>query len=251
MFRGQDTQTFVNLDSDDNDFDFDINDNLVAGGDDEFIKIEIKMTLIGASSFPAVSLTSARIKHAPGSDMTSIKIWKSNDKSLGEYSLGQLLPFPATNTGSSISLWVEGINAHTVQKATKLFAETEGSGDNPVLCGTSSQVSITILGVAMTQWIGIGNGYTGNGLNDSNTLDTYVMIENGVVFPSHFRVFPESKFDSGISQPSTDVKNVAKFEVTLSTDPVESLSVYLRLIDADDPSSSVKIDYNDYNDFAE
>lgn len=236
-------QTFVNLDSDDNDFDFDINDNLVTGGDDEFIKLEIKLTLIGASSFPATSLSYASIKHWPGSNTSSIKIWKSNDKMSGEYILGDVLSFPSTNTTSSIFFWVEGISGHSMQKATQLFAETIDKS-NIILC-SSSRVSITILGVAATQWLGVENGYTGNGMNNSNTLDTHVMEEDGIILLPHVRIFPESKFDSGTSLPSPSIKDEGKFEVTLSTKPVEPLPIYLRLIDADDPSSSEKIDYND------
>jgi len=82
-------QTFVNLDSDDNDNTFDNTDNKVAfGGDDEFIRIEFLFDLVDLGTLPPptkpVKIT---VNNVPGTDVAAIKLWKSEDKSEGSFTL--------------------------------------------------------------------------------------------------------------------------------------------------------------------
>lgn len=231
-------QTFVNLDSDDNDAEFDNVDAEITGGDDEFIKLEITIEFIGAAGFPPpASSPLIRLKHASGSDAAAIRLWKSNDKRLGEYFPDE--PYELPNTGGNTHsgfLWVEGIAAHTEQRATRLYADYGGGS----ACA-SSELAITVIGVESISWQGIENGYTGDGKNNSPGLDMHIS-ENG--YPPHARVFPEAKF--GTVKPTDDAKDKVGLNVTLSVKPVENIPVYIRLFDADDPSNAyTTIDLND------
>jgi hypothetical protein len=236
-------QTFVNLDSDDNDNTFDNADNTVAGGDDEFIRIEFLFDFVNLGTLPPptepVEIT---VSNVLGTDATAINLWKSEDKSEGSFALGEKLTLLKTTSGTKYtkSLWIEGKIGHTVQRQSQIYATFEDGTGSSTTC-ESIKASITILGVKEIKWIGQTNGYTGgDGLNNSDDLDTH-SSQNG--YPSHVRVFPESKFINGA--PSDEVFDKVNILISLSVSPIEAIPVYIRLFDADDPSSDNKIDFND------
>jgi len=239
-------QTFVNLDSDDNDNTFDNTDNTVSGGDDEFIRIEFIIDFVNLGTLPPPTKpVEIIVSNVPGTDDAAIKLWKSEDKGEGSFTLGEKLTLSKTTpagTNYKKSLWIEGKLGHTSQRQSKIYAMFEDGTGSSTTC-ESNKASITILGVKEIKWIGQTNGYTGgDGLNNSNNLDTH-SSQNG--YPSHVRVFPESKFISGA--PSDEVFDKVNIQVSLSVSPIEAVPVYIRLFDADDPSSDDKIDFNDKN----
>ncbi len=102
---------------------------------------------------------------------------------------------------------------------------------NPACAGNF--VSITVVGVDMIEWIGVKNGYTGDGKNNSDTLD----IIGGSV-----RVFPENKEIGKTVKPKTKVH----LKITLSTVPPVAQPIFLKTFDIDDPETDITfIDPND------
>jgi len=236
-------QTFVNLDSDDNDNTFDNTDNTVDGGDDEFIRIEFLFDIVDLGTLPPptkpVKIT---VSNVPGTDVDAIKLWKSEDKNEGIFTLGEKLTLSKTTlagTNYTKSLWIEGRLGHTVQRQSQIYATFEDGTGSSTTC-ESIKASITILGVKEIKWIGQTNGYTGgDGLNNSDVLDLHTS-ENG--YPDHVRVFSESKFDG--EKPGSTWRYVI-LKVNLTVKPIEEIPLYLRLFDADDPSDDSNVDPND------
>lgn len=236
-------QTFVNLDSDDNDNTFDNVDNTVNGGDDEFIRIEFLFDFVDLGTLPPptkpVKIT---VSNVPGTDVSAIKFWKSEDKSEGSFTLGEKLTLLKTTSGTKYtkSLWIEGKIGHTMQRQSQIYGTFEDGTGSSTTC-ESVKASITILGVKEIKWLGQYNGYTGgNGLNNSDVLDLHTS-ENG--YPDHVRVFSESKFIDG--EPDAVKRNYVNLKVILSVKPIEEIPLYLRLFDADDPSDDLNLDPND------
>lgn len=243
-------QTMVNIDNDDCDAAFDNQDNLISGGDDEFVKIKISMSvdLPGFTSAPpgtAGRLTAIEYKAAlvlQSGSSVGLRFWLSNDKSAGVYQLGDEITL--TPVGSNLyegSIWVEGLEGHTVQRQSKFAARASQNGE-PVACGTEDVVALTVIGVKDIQWVGMENGYTGDGKNNNNTLDVVTNIPAKAQ-----RVFPESKISGTEDAPSTTpAKSTVRASIDLTVAPVEPLPLYLRTFDVDDPSDETKfIDPND------
>ncbi|MDX2282306.1 MAG: hypothetical protein NW218_22135 [Saprospiraceae bacterium] len=237
-------QTFVNLDSDDNDNTFDNTDNTVNGGDDEFIRIEFLFDIVDLGTLPPPTKpVEIIVSNVPGTDDAAIKLWKSEDKGEGSFTLGEKLTLSKTTpagTNYKKSLWIEGKLGHTSQRQSKIYAMFEDGTGSSTTC-ESNKASITILGVKEIKWVGQTNGYTGgDGLNNSDILDLHPS-ENG--YPDHVRVFAESKFFYGAPDPV--IRNSVQLKVSLSVKPIEEIPLYLSLFDADDPSDDSNIDPND------
>jgi hypothetical protein len=242
-------QSFVNLDNDDCDLDFDLDDTEVTGGDNEFIKLRILFSVQllqrpgktpkGANKGPGEY--KAALSLAYNTAVSGLRFWKSNDKMSGEYLLGNELVL--TEVSGSLNqyetyLWVEGTEGHTQQQQVKLFAHA--FEDSAPAC-MDKYVGITIIDIAGMEWVGVQNGFTGDGKNDSNTLDPCPHPANvGTV--SYQRIFPEKKAP-GASSP---VRSGAILRVRFSTAPVVSQMLYLRAFDVDDPSAETQfVDPND------
>lgn len=234
-------QSYVNLDNDDCDKDFDIDDVIIEGGDNEFIKMRVIMTILqynkpgsgGNNPDNGPSEYEAALDLAQGTAVSGLRFWKSNDKAAGEYFIGNPLVLTAVNGFPNMYetyIWAEGTEAHTIQQQVKLFARAYD--DLEPAC-TDKFVGITIVGIEKIEWVGKENGYTGDGKNNSNTLDEV----NGSV-----RVFPENK---GVD-PGTTPKKSVTLKVTFTVLPPVGQQFHLRSFDLDDPSSETRfVDPND------
>jgi hypothetical protein len=235
-------QSYVNLDNDDCDKDFDIDDIIIQGGDDEFIKMRVIMTIQqynkpgsgGNNPDNGPSEYEAALDLAQGTAVSGLRFWKSNDKAAGEYFIGNPLVLTAVNGFPNMYetyIWAEGTEAHTIQQQVKLFARAYD--DLEPAC-TDKFVGITIVGIEKVEWVGKQNGYTGDGKNNSNTLDPNPT--GGV------RVFPEGKEPIPSAIPKTSVG----LRITLSVSAPVEQQLFVRPFDIDDPSEeSVFVDPND------
>ena len=159
------SQTFVNLDNDDQDFLFDtmdvIDDTNVAGEDEmTLLKLKVKNTLLSGE----VTLTAT----AGGGD---IKVWDAANK-------GTEVPLPATFTVPTDfpdvegiyrvkKLWVEGRKPHSSQQGTTLeMALDQKASNNP------DEVALTVIGIKSPKWLGKANGFTA-GSNAHNICNFY------------------------------------------------------------------------------
>ena len=103
--------TFVNLDNDDNDSKFDhggaSTDDEVTGGDDELVKVKLKIK--------PFSLTEGEVKLLATDGAGNIAVWTNDNKAVASaYTLGTVLNVPGDFTvdGDSLvrTMWVEGIS---------------------------------------------------------------------------------------------------------------------------------------------
>lgn len=236
-------QTFVNLDNDDCDAHFDREDDIVQNGDNEFIKIHLFFTIKQLQRPGRGAETTAErgpgdyqaaLDLAGNTSISGVRLWKSADKSAGEYMTGDPLELTPTGlTDYEAWLWAEGTEAHTLQQQVQFLSRFY---EDPEPICTGDVVSITVVGVDKMEWIGVENGFTGDGKNNSNILDPNVMgnPDAGV------RVFPEKKSPDK-NAPSM---NSVKLEITMSVDPPASQSIYLRPFDLDDPTNTGESDPN-------
>lgn len=225
--------TFVNADNDDGDKVFDIDDNDVVNGDNDLMRIRLKLNPAGMTT------RSVTLRALSGGN--TVKIWKSNTKKAGEYILGT--PVDLTQPDGSffvLDLWVEGVKAHTRQRETILVLECAGAQASQ--CLQSDSVSITIIGLKELAWKGRNNGFDG-GTNQSNTLDTADPnfpgnLRNTDNSPLRsYRVFPDARIINPSVPSLTSQKDSVELCVVLSVAPTENFSLYLKAFDIDDPSS--------------
>ncbi|MBN8684986.1 MAG: hypothetical protein J0L99_20230 [Chitinophagales bacterium] len=238
----QGAQTMVNLDDDDGDLiqddgDTQVSSTIYKDKDNEFIKIKIATKLSPGTTLPA--FLEATINHLPGSNAASVKFWKSKDKAAGGYTPGDTLHLHPNSTGDFTGwVWVEGVSPHSQQKEVRFtvnYTDPAGTGS----C-VSAPVEITIIGIQQITWTGNGNGYTGDGRNNSNTLDVFSEPSS-----TSYRIFPESKMAAGAQMPESTTSDVANLEITLSTEQVQPFPIFIRLVDIDDPSGNFIVDPND------
>lgn len=241
-------QSYVNLDNDDCDQDFDIDDVIIEGGDNEFIKMRVIMTILqynkpgsgGNNPDNGPSEYEAALDLAQGTEVSGLRFWKSNDKAAGEYFIGNPLVLTAVNGFPNMYetyIWAEGTEAHTIQQQVKLFARAYD--DLEPAC-TDKFVTITIVGIEKIEWVGKENGYTkakepgkDPGINNSNTLDEV---------DGSFRVFPELKE----TVKGATVKTSVSVKITLSVAPPVKQDLFVRPFDIDDPSyDKTFVDPND------
>ncbi|MCP4121940.1 MAG: hypothetical protein GY751_09330, partial [Bacteroidetes bacterium] len=219
LYKG--SMTFVNLDNDDNDSVFDNKDSKVSGGDDEMVRLDLRLQ--------PPTLDDKNVKLTAISGGGDIRIWKSADKSKGQYNLGD--PFKLVRKGNFLAgeLWAEGIKAHTSQRQTVLRLKY------PPIPDIRDEVALTVIGVESIEWKGRKNGYSrvpGTNIRDctSDELD----INNG-----SRRVFPGARQGDPVSRDKVD------FDIKLTVKPPYDTKIYCRALDIDDPSSDPVIDPND------
>jgi hypothetical protein len=242
-------QSFVNFDNDDCDESYDHLDENVLWGDNEFIKlrIEISSDLIQRPGRDS-SLLGQRMNQefraaldlAAGTDVSGLRFWKTYDKSGGEYFIGEELILQAMGTSNNQFegfLWVEGTEGHTLQQQVKLYARA--FEDKEPAC-TDEYVSITMINFSNIEWIGVDNGFTANGVNDSETLTANPNPESpGTTLG--VRVFPEQK-----TPGSTVITSSVTLRVTFSAPLVRDELIYFNSFDLDDPSAETQfVDPND------
>ena len=217
--------TFVNLDNDDNDSKFDhggaSTDDEVTGGDDELVKVKLKLK-------PS-SLTQGRVRLLATAGAGNIAVWTNDNKAAASaYALGTALNVPGDFTveGDSLvkTMWVEGISAHTAQQGTKLKMEYTISGTT-----CEDEVALTVVGVDRITWKGKGNS-----LNDDDTLDADPNWPGGLT-PNGLRVFPGARAVSGLVEANPRDKVIA--EVMLTVEPPHQIKLYLESFDTDDPTA--------------
>ena len=218
--------TFVNLDNDDDDGLFDHGgsavDGVVDGGDDELIKINLK---VKSSSWATASV---RLIATAGA--TNVAVWTSSNKlASSAYALGTDLDlysdFGYESNGFIKTMWVEGISAHAVQQGTKLKMEC-AVGSN--VC--ADEASLTVVGVEQITWKGKGNS-----LSDGDTLDADANWPSGLS-PNSWRVFPDARAVGGTVEPNA--RDKVDVEVGLSVAPPSEIRLYLKSFDVDDPTAS-------------
>jgi hypothetical protein len=228
------SETWVNNDNNDKDGQFDINDNNVAGGDPDLIKLDLTIGPIGANK------GTATLDSMGGA--ANIKVWTSSSK-VTQYNLGAPLNVPADftagPTGLTKTLWIEGIEPSDVPQETLLKFTYD---QTPAL---SDQASVTVLGITSLDWLGRSNGFTAASTSmDNNTLDAdpnfpAKNIAGGV--PGSNRVFPDARAPN-----FSTARDKVDLQVSLNVEPVEPVKVYVKSFDEDDPSSNVApIDPND------
>ncbi len=212
--------TFVNLDNDDADNDFDHADSQVLGGDNELVKVSVRVEPV-LDKYRKISLSGG-----------GQKAWLSNDKAGGEYVFGDELDLREQGDALVGEIWVEGVTASSSPRSVRVSASIDDGADGTV----SDEVAITVVGIARVQWYGIGNG-----LNPSSPADEALDDDpNWNVTPGKTakRVFPGARAVNGIVEPLA--RDSVYCEVTLTTTVPEDISVYLRPIDVDDPSSDTQ-----------
>lgn len=233
---GKGSMTFVNVDNDDTDSALDQNDKTVAGGDDELVKLKLKVSKSGSGTdIKMVKLIATK----GGSD---IVLWKSADKSGGKYKLGSIIEC-ANDEGThwTATLWIEAIKASTVQQGVGLKLICN---NNPA-CSVEDNVDLTILGVSGLSWTGMGNGFAPPTTFTSNTLDAdpnFTNQKNSDNTPiAGKRVFPDGHYSA-----LPNLNDKAKLKIELSAPPVYNVDLYVKAFDIDDPSESKSpVDPND------
>lgn len=238
-------QTWVNLDNDDNDSIYDynsdsgVNDDIVTGGDDELVPIEIRLRPNTPESYGSQGHV---ILSSPVAG-DKIVLWKSDDKddgTHGDSSLGEFMgmgtplfinpaPMPGGSGGTfevdgqylALKLWAEGVG-HSTTEYSKLELTY---GDSSVIPMTDSE-EIYILDIESVQVIGVENGF-GAPSHESNTLDPDPGSLNAGV-PS-VRVFTGGRGGS-----ESTPRNEVQIRVTLTGAPRLQTPVYLKSLDIDD-----------------
>lgn len=219
-------QTFVNLDNDDQDGKYDIDDSPVKDEtgadspdklDDELVKLLI--TLKPEATGGTVKLTATK-----GGDC--IKIWKKRIKE-DEYKPGDELQLTSKDGQKSIELWVEGVKPHKEQQGTILKVEYK---EGNATC--EDEVALTIIGIEKIEWAGKGNS-----VKDDDNLDNdpnHKNPDNTRVKPESLRVFPDARVVGGAVEANP--KNNLDIKITLSVKPVEPVDKHFRSFDVDDPT---------------
>ena len=224
---------FVNLDNDDNDNKYDIEDDNIENAadgitsDDDLAKIEI--------SYSVDEPVSAEIILEAESGGQNIRIWKSSGKN-EEYDLGESIQL-ILNEGNEfeLELWIEGIQPCTSQQEIILKASLVGN------TGIEDKVALTVVGVECINILGQNNGFTpGSDNHDSPNLDVDPNYPTNIPVTA-FRVF------AGARSNNYDLsRNTVLIEINLTVNPLENLKFYLKSFDIDDPSSETNfIDPND------
>ncbi len=213
-------QTFVNLDNDDENKYFDNESEMVETEDDELIKLEISS-----------SKKSVIVDAIEGEEY--IKVFKKETKG-EEYTLGTEIELEQDGGLYKGELWVEGIEAHTVQKATILeLIATE----DELACG--ERVAITIVGIESLEWLGNYNGFTPPN-HEAKVLDIDPNFPAGTL--KGYRVFPGARTKNTLKP-----RDVVFCYITLSVPFVRKGIFYVRTLDVDDPSEDTEfIDPNDH-----
>jgi PKD repeat protein len=233
-------QTFVNLDNDDGDSLFDFEEDTIVGGDDELVKVRIQ---IPADADPGGTV---RLEVTDGAEETT-RLWQFATKSteLARTNELRVADFTDVDGGKEFTLYVEGFEAHTVQRDTRLKARFLDFQSRVV---GEDHAAITVLGLAGLAWEGKFNSVSNQGPFDINhplDLDPNWPAAEMAGLPPAVRVFPDARIEQGggIGAPRDKVRLKAR----LSVAPVEPVRFYFRAFDVDDPSDNRTPIDNDLN----
>ena len=255
---GLGAQTFINIDNDDKDAEFDIDDEMVEGGDNELAKIKASIRFFGAdlptfigngtsskggAAQPQLQNLCLQIKLTQGGN--TVKMWLYDTKdtpcnylfSLQQNQLGTEKD-PSGNTWKTAEAWVEGILAHSQQQEAKFqvsIVDIQESGgkqsgadiSNGAGC-SSAKVALTVMEVEYIKWIGMGNGgtavpYTSNDLECDAT---------------NCKVYPDGRYEG--SSISTS-KDKVKVEIKIKPAPTDAFTLFVKSFDMDDPSQNPNV----------
>ncbi|MBI4738807.1 PKD domain-containing protein, partial [Candidatus Woesearchaeota archaeon] len=209
--------TFANLDNDDNDSSFDINDDNGVANDNELVKL---ICQIRPASM-RVGIVKIQLSGAAG----CAKLWMDSGKAI-PYSDLDVASFAVKDGVKIKELWVEGIAPNTAPQGTIITATYSLNGNN-------DQVALTVIGISSIGWEGINNSR-----NNDNTLT------NDDNWPSEFTpaglcVFPDARIeeDGAVGQP----RNKVNVNVALTVAPPGDVKFYLKSFDVDDPNYNVAL----------
>lgn len=235
-------QTFVNLDNDDRDDKFDIEDTSVQG-DDELVKLVLKII---PKRSPGGGLGNCRLNVIE--DSTSVKLWTTANKGA---------PFDATKAirvpedfqrdGNALKkeIWVEGTQAHSKQRATRFeFMYSEIPDFKDAAC-------LTVIGIEKLEWKGEKNSENDDDvLTEDPNYGTPNAAFGGIdttalrIIPlldglKAYRVFPGARFVDG--KPERQPRKFVRLEATLSVTPTEPIPVQFESFDVDDTWSMTQL----------
>jgi hypothetical protein len=214
-------QTFVNLDNDDEDETFDIDDTDGVANDNELVPLEVKINS---------SLPDGKVSISGGS---TVRFWRDANKTTEFLPSTQLIH--PEDFASGLRLWAEGIAPDTATRGTSIQA-TYVADDDPAIT-LSDSVALTVLGIESVTWVGRENA-----VDDGNTLDADPNWPPGMITGAGEplaaqRVFPDARYVAGTIEPGA--RQFVDARVTLTAPPAKPVIVYLRSFDVDDPFSAV------------
>lgn len=218
--------TCVNLDNDDRDGQFDLNQNNV-NGEDDLVRLTVNPPT-GGNPNNEVQL---RVDKQAGGG--NIKVWEDIKKT-------KLVNLPVKYPVKDLpkTLWIEGVQGSKGARDVKLVLEPAGifkddQGKDITKDVKSDTVALTVIAVEKMEWVGQNNSVTGGNNLDGNAHPG----PNGTVGK---RVFPDAP---KAGQPARDRVTL---QVTLSAPVPAKFELYLRALDVDDPSSNnAPLDPND------
>ena len=215
-------QTFVNLDNDDQNGEFDIDDTKMGKDDNELIEMELYMP---KREYGFVEL---RRNAQDG----AVRVWEDPRKTKEFDQFDDSVQAPGFLEESDDewrkTLWVEGIKPSSMQRDIEfefVFTQTEGGTEIE-----QDEVAITILGIESIEWEGKNNS-----VNDDNTLDPDPNWPASFKELKSWRVFPGRRWAG--DQPEDQPRDTVDVKVTLNVKPVEPVEWVFRSIDVDDPSA--------------
>jgi len=215
-------QTFVNLDNDDTDGQFDLDDDSVAG-DNELVRLKMVLPM---NSFGKVEFNVSGAK-------SIITLWDNADKSSPfelankELEVEELLRANADGTKFEREVWVEAV------KPSKRAGDVEFEFifKNKLQGGakTEDKVLLTALGIESIKFEGKENNF-----EDKDELDA---DPNAPTWAKDkvLRVFPGKRWDG--DEPEKDARNIVNVKVELNVKPTRAVNLAFRSLDMDDPSA--------------
>lgn len=243
-------QTFVNIDNDDNDDFFYIDDKEVSGGDNELAPIKAYFRLLGGD-YPTVAADGTANKgnivpdnitllfRAIGLAPQTVRLWQKASKEIPYANAFELSykqnDFTKETIGSidwlTANVWAEGVVAHTApyQAQFELLVKDEDvSADGNCNRGN---VSLTVAGVTSINWVGVGNGEVNSPTYTSNELCSAA---------TGCRVFPDGRYSGtptvlGTVSASKDIVNI---KIILSTPMPNAFTLHVKSFDMDDPTQN-------------
>ncbi len=236
--------TFVNLDDDDKDGKFDVDDDVVDTGDDDLVKLVMTVTPADFKDEPnAFATIQAKTGHQ------FVRVWRQEDKASSSFLFGENSPsttlplhsqfFASAGDGLTLTMWVEAIAYHTAPLGTTFGAQI-GIGTQ-VIC--TEDPALTNEGIVKMEWVGQGNSVNDDDtlLDDPNFAQHFPSGDN----PGAKAVFPDLRSDdftvgsTGQIMPKNSNKifrDKVLAKVTISSKPPRPLSLTLKPFDVDDPS---------------
>lgn len=216
-------QTFVNLDNDDKDRAFDMDDTDGVKGDDELVRVRMELPM---NSFGKVEFGAQNV----GQD---IQLWDDANKTRKFEIFNKKVEVEgllrASEDGSKFirDVWVEALTPSASPRDRMFSFKFWNRLNNEDL--TEDKVAFTAIGIESLKWEG-----NANSLTDRNELD------EDPNWPSNadgkaVRVFPGKRFHR--DRPETEPRRQVWLNVTLNVDPPHPVTLFFRSFDVDDPTA--------------